>query len=702
MFSYSTTHQNLSNENMLALTQNCLINSDYTGFNNDNGISASSATTKNSIDMTSDLDNILLDTHIINNSTANYFIESMQALQHLDSQQTSSCLGIGSSQNLTNLTNVQKNQHTNHRNVYSSNNSNSTASSSSSASSSAPMSSSVDVFESLLSTPLDTGLVKYEQNTSHISHSSYSARVQTFNNIDETSVSTSNNNKFKSGFKTNLTTNKQKACKQDSWDFSSDYSHQQNNQNHRKRNLNQTNGRSLSSTYHNLDLPDSHKSYSMPSTPLTTANNNYTSSEANLKRIKYDNIKQDTSELDLDHVTSPSVVAYPKYKRYDEFKCWVCGDQSSGNHYGALTCEACKLFFRRHSTAMTSSSLNTASSPSSINSSSSNEPKILTQCAQRNCQITVQTRSSCPECRYRKCIAVGMGLNRTTFGRHTTVQKVRYNTRVTDLFAEIMKLFVQLKEKLNNHGSDIKASETEGLLIPSNASLSLINQSASNLKLIGSKNELEASLFKFYNEVIDLMTPIQNPNKADPKSGDVNAVLMHMTPASLGSQSYGMSTNTLIAFCLIFGYNLKVSQIAMSNPTMNVSQIQHICKQIKELNDQFSSFATRIKIIYFLLIMYTSQSANSIYEISEPESSTCTSQFQTNYQFLSNQYNCSYSAPVPATTTTNKTSYFEEFFEDTSNIQRTFLDLLNSELDFQQNTVSSTRVSLLLKLDQFV
>ena len=36
------------------------------------------------------------------------------------------------------------------------------------------------------------------------------------------------------------------------------------------------------------------------------------------------------------------------------------------------------------------------------------------------------------------------------------------------------------------------------------------------------------------------------------------------------------------------------------------------------------------------------------------------------------------------------------------NVQRTFLDLLNSELDFQQNTVASARVSLLLKLDQFI
>lgn len=29
----------------------------------------------------------------------------------------------------------------------------------------------------------------------------------------------------------------------------------------------------------------------------------------------------------------------------DDVKCEICGDMSSGFHYGAFTCEACKLFF---------------------------------------------------------------------------------------------------------------------------------------------------------------------------------------------------------------------------------------------------------------------------------------------------------------------------------------------------------------------
>lgn len=298
-----------------------------------------------------------------------------------------------------------------------------------------------------------------------------------------------------------------------------------------------------------------------------------------------------------------------------------------------------------------------------------------------------------------------MGLNRTTFGRHTTVQKVRYNTRVTDLFAEIMKLFMQLKEKLNSNQIGLSKNASDLLLIPNNTSLNIINQSTLNLKVINNKNELESNLSKFYNEVIDLMTPVSN-SKVDSKN-DIKSQFMPLINNQISSN---LSTNTLVAFCLIFGYNLKINidnenSSRAITPTMNASQIQHICKQIKDLDDQFSTFAMRIKIIYFLLIMYTSHSANSLYEQDLPE--TPPPQFQSNYQYLnqyqstSSFYNYVPSTPIQTTTTT-RANFFEEFIEDSSNIQRTFLDLLNSELDFQQNTVSSARVSLLLKLDQFV
>lgn len=65
-----------------------------------------------------------------------------------------------------------------------------------------------------------------------------------------------------------------------------------------------------------------YKSYSMPGTPNNNNNNQADYGvEMSSKKFKYD-IKQDMTETDVELNSS---VTYPKYKRYDEFKCWVSG-----------------------------------------------------------------------------------------------------------------------------------------------------------------------------------------------------------------------------------------------------------------------------------------------------------------------------------------------------------------------------------------
>jgi hypothetical protein len=504
--------------------------------------------------------------------------------------------------------------------------------------------------------------------------------------------------------------------------------------------------------------------------------------------------------------SSPNA-SYSKYKRYDELKCWVCGDQSSGNHYGALTCEACKLFFRRHSTQimsqntsaqasekqlLTTSSTTTApttttdspGSPSSpqanlsLASSSSaatstggttatSTPSLikpLSQCAQRNCQITIQTRSSCPECRYRKCIAVGMGLNRTTFGRHTSIQKVKYNARVSDLFAEIMKLFEELKQKLDNtcvKQNELSSIQVGGLLLPLhrnstannnvqyNSSL-LTDTDTKNHQNIVNKFNLEVNLISFYNQVIELMTPISlisssvsvssslssssslnnncsssssSSNKTSPlfvnqsinntttttnNNNSLNKKLLNYAASSLSTGFINpnkLSTNILITFCLIFGYNLLNNAPNLQpNPAasltfasyINNNQLKHILKQIKDLDKQFNTFALRVKVIYFLLIMYTSFSANLMDETS---ANSCVGGGINSFSSIG--ASSSSSSLIQSHNQQQNTNPNDSSSPD-MNVQRTFLDLLNSELDFQQNTVASARVSLLLKLDQFI
>ena len=68
--------------------------------------------------------------------------------------------------------------------------------------------------------------------------------------------------------------------------------------------------------------------------------------------------------------------------------CPVCGDKVSGYHYGLLTCESCKGFFKR----------------------TVQNKKVYTCVAERSCVIDKTQRKRCPYCRFQKCMDVGMKL----------------------------------------------------------------------------------------------------------------------------------------------------------------------------------------------------------------------------------------------------------------------------------------------------
>jgi len=66
--------------------------------------------------------------------------------------------------------------------------------------------------------------------------------------------------------------------------------------------------------------------------------------------------------------------------------CVVCGDRASGRHYGAVSCEGCKGFFKR-----------------------SIRKQLGYQCrGQQNCEVTKHHRNRCQYCRLQKCLACGM------------------------------------------------------------------------------------------------------------------------------------------------------------------------------------------------------------------------------------------------------------------------------------------------------
>ncbi|CAJ1075281.1 nuclear receptor subfamily 5%2C group A, member 5 isoform X1 [Xyrichtys novacula] len=92
--------------------------------------------------------------------------------------------------------------------------------------------------------------------------------------------------------------------------------------------------------------------------------------------------------LDLLTVEGPSTSQELKTESdgRPEESCPVCGDKVSGYHYGLLTCESCKGFFKR----------------------SVQNNKHYTCAEQQRCPMNPWQRKRCPSCRFQKCLAVGM------------------------------------------------------------------------------------------------------------------------------------------------------------------------------------------------------------------------------------------------------------------------------------------------------
>ncbi|KAM3177454.1 hypothetical protein ACTXT7_004539 [Hymenolepis weldensis] len=83
--------------------------------------------------------------------------------------------------------------------------------------------------------------------------------------------------------------------------------------------------------------------------------------------------------------------------------CRVCGAQSSGFHFGAITCEGCKGFFRR--------------------TISERDNQRYTCRNGGTCLVTLATRNNCKSCRYRKCLSVGMSKDGSRIGRQPNAVK---------------------------------------------------------------------------------------------------------------------------------------------------------------------------------------------------------------------------------------------------------------------------------------
>ena len=104
-------------------------------------------------------------------------------------------------------------------------------------------------------------------------------------------------------------------------------------------------------------------------------NNTIAAASANLILSNYNNAMASNA-----NVTNPYVL--------DESKCHVCGDKSTGSHFGGISCESCKAFFRR-----------------SVQKNRFEDYKCSYS---GECKMNTNTRKICQFCRYKSCLSIGM------------------------------------------------------------------------------------------------------------------------------------------------------------------------------------------------------------------------------------------------------------------------------------------------------
>ncbi|XP_022597132.1 COUP transcription factor 2-like isoform X2 [Seriola dumerili] len=93
-----------------------------------------------------------------------------------------------------------------------------------------------------------------------------------------------------------------------------------------------------------------------------------------------------TTNINNNTSSSSSSSSSMDKQQSQQIECIVCGDKSSGKHYGQFTCEGCKSFFKR----------------------SVRRNLTYTCRANRNCPVDQHHRNQCQYCRLKKCLKVGM------------------------------------------------------------------------------------------------------------------------------------------------------------------------------------------------------------------------------------------------------------------------------------------------------
>ncbi|XP_071802366.1 nuclear receptor subfamily 6 group A member 1-like [Asterias amurensis] len=124
--------------------------------------------------------------------------------------------------------------------------------------------------------------------------------------------------------------------------------------------------------------------------------------------------------------------------------CSICCDKATGLHYGIITCEGCKGFFKR----------------------TVQNKRVYTCVGSGNCEVTKAQRNRCQYCRFQKCLHMGMMLeavreDRMPGGRNTGLSyksKPKNYDKLRKKFQQIAQQKAQLSRKNRADKQALKAA----------------------------------------------------------------------------------------------------------------------------------------------------------------------------------------------------------------------------------------------------
>lgn len=181
---------------------------------------------------------------------------------------------------------------------------------------------------------------------------------------------------------------------------------------------------------------------------------------------------------------------YPIDKKSLEM-CVVCGDKASGRHYGAISCEGCKGFFKR-----------------------SVRKQLSYVCrANQDCEVTKHHRNRCQYCRLQKCLQMGMRADHCQPERKPLALEYNNNNNIHTNSVNVMNNLNSLVPNLRPLNAATAAAVAAG-------SLSTVASSSSNSMII---NHHHRAIFpKPTSNQNELASLLENNHPTSMGSGGAN------------------------------------------------------------------------------------------------------------------------------------------------------------------------------------